>query len=175
MTPTGTARFRLWEHIFFSGTAGALLIYPFIRSSVAPVFSDAWAVFILAISALAFFVTAALYAEAQARGNGRWILFSAISAGAAILLSGDAAFLTSPLFTAWVIDLSLAIFSFGYLLTKRLFRRAERDFMQHVAELMAIAFLANVTLILAITVAANLPPLFIACATLAIFLVTLLP
>ena len=175
MMPLRTARFRLWEHLFFSGTAGALLIYPFIRLSVAPVFSDAWAVFMLAVTAVAFFVTAALYAEARTRGNGRWILFSAIAAGAATLLAGHAALLTSPLFTAWAIDLSLAIFSFGYLITKRLFSRAERDFVQHVAELIAIAFLANLILILAIAVAANLPPLFIACATLAIFLVTLLP
>lgn len=175
MTPPGTARFRLWEHIFFSGTAGAFLIYPFIHSSVAPVFSDAWAVFILAVTALAFFVTVALYAEAEARGNGRWILFSAISAGAATLCAGHAAFLTSPLFAAWAIDLSLAIFSFGHLLTTRLFRRAERDFVHHAAGFIATTFLANTTLILVITIAANLPPLFIACATLAIFLVTLLP
>lgn len=175
MTPAGTARFRLWEHLFFSGTAGALFIYPFIHSSVASVFADAWAVFVLAVTAVSFFVTAALYAEAHSRGNGRWILFAGVSAGAALLLAGHAALLTSPIFATWAIDLSLAIFSFGYLLTKRLFRRAERDFAQHIAELIAIAFLANISLLLAVTVAANLPPLFIACATLAVFLVILLP
>jgi len=175
MTPLGTARFRLWENLFFSGAFGALFIYPFIYSSVAPVFSDAWAVFMLAMAAVAFFVTAAIYTEARVRGNGRWILLSAVTAGGAVLLAGHAALLTSPIFATWAIDLSLTTFSFGYLMTRHLFRRAERDFLEHIAELVAIAFLANIALLLVITIAAALPPLFIACATLAIFLVTLLP
>lgn len=175
MTPSGTARFRLWEHTFFAGSLGALLLYPFINPSLASVFSDAWAVSILAITAISFFITAALYAEAQTKGHGRWILFTAIAAGAATLLAGHAAFLTSPIFAAWAIDASLAIFSFGCLLTKRLFLRAERDLARHAAESIAVAFIANVVLVLAITIAASLPPLFIAFATLAVFLVTLLP
>lgn len=175
MTPSGMARFRLWEHAFFAGSLGAVLLYPFINPSIASVFADAWAVFILAITAISFFITAALYAEAQARGHGRWIVFTAIMAGAATLVAGHAALLTSPIFTAWTIDISIAVFSFGCLLTKRLFERAERDLVRHAAESIAVAFIANVILILTVTIAASLPPLFIACATLAIFLVTLLP
>lgn len=175
MTPMGTARFRLWEHAFFAGTVGALILSPAVYTALPTTFANPWTVFLLTFAAILSFLSAASYSEAHSRGSARWIIAAAISFGAAIIAAGYAASFSSPLLAAWCIDIAMALFSFGYLITKHLSRRADRDFLAHAPELVAIAVIANITLVLVITAAMIMPSIGIACAATALFLVAFLP
>lgn len=122
---------QYWEHVFFAGLFGVIALYPFVGAGISRIAYDDRLLSFFALSGIAALVTLIMYGEFYERRRRRWAACAALFAALlAVPILGGAIAIARPVFVVWFIDAVLSLSVFGYVITKHLFRRVERDFYQ---------------------------------------------
>lgn len=128
-TPPPQARY--WESVFFAGLFGFIALYPGIISDISYATENPTLFLLLSTASIALFLTLVFYNEFHAGRRSCYLAASAALAALAIISAGFSLFFTTPTLLVWFLDAALALFSFGYIIAKHLFRRIERDLRTH--------------------------------------------
>ena len=147
-----------WEHTFFAGLFGIIALYPFVAPDLAFVVHDDGLFTLLVLAGIATLVTLIMYGEFYEHGGRRWAVLAAFSL--AVLLVPLVAIITtavSPVVALWFVDAVLALSTFGYSITKHLFRRVEHDFNRCWQYSIAFGLAANFFAFLFVSLTALFP------------------
>lgn len=167
--------FRFWERAFFISAFGAIALYPLAKGFLPVVFGNGPLLLLFASIGTVAFLALIFFAEFDEAGKGRWAIACALSVAALSPLAGFASSLTSTAAVVWFADAAVAIAVAGYMVSRHITNRLERDFKRHAASAVMHGMGANALVLLLVQLSSFVPPIFIALSAIAVMLAVMLP
>ena len=160
-----TRGLHYWEAVFFTGLFGAIALYPAAQGFFPRVLSDAPLFTLLIATGIAAFLTLVVYFEFHERRRTRYVTACAFNAALTVAFLGTLTHTLTPQALLWFLDALLALFTFGYIVSKHLFQRVERDFLRRAHHIILTGFVLNALTLLFMAVLTVFPAGLIALIT----------